>query len=729
MGISKSASSTLRPLFNNDLFLLLFLAAIALLIRIVFFTGMYFDDDPYFAGKAYRLAFKEFQIVAGHYNSLRIGTYFPTVLAYRMFGVGQVSSVLYPLLLSFFSAAILFLFGKRFFNRTTGILAALAYAFYPLDVGLSSRLLPDPILPAISLFAVYLLFSADKKNLDAPQPTLECRGSYLVAGVLVGYLPTVNMSAFPIVLFFGLYLLFQAPPLRKAWGGRGATRLMLLRWALFGAGFLAVSVAEGLMYLNFLGDFFYKYKATLHHYNVEMNFHPNLCLYPDLMTHLHNCRPAAFGGWESYAAGYHYLALIPLLFFGIAKQRKWYLWILLWFGIVFGYLQFGSSSFTEYRPLHRLPRHLNMVTPAMVLLLAGGFEALRRGKTGRRLFGPALVCLLIASLVVIANRHQDTQADLLPQKAIHSFVQAVSPARIYSTESTVAHQKFLDGYLKTGRYGFLPSAVGLSLDGLVLVGDFRNAPGVVFGTKKYGLPPYWENVYRMDAEDLGGDFDIPANAPNLAYAFLPDAETETPMYRRSWETGSPVQVVAGSGPNSFRKFTAALRSDVAPSFLLEGRMRSTGISIAQPRDLGEYAFPHFKSGTLPDGCSGDENEPGRQPEPQGLLSKYKAVLSSWENHAAGQPSRVLHIVSNLTDEGQDLWLNMGPMDEFSAPAYFRVLVLDPASEDFGKGSPGPLNSFDPSSARCIHVPDTPAKGIALVLVCGDSTDCEFDGAQ
>ncbi|MBN2028633.1 glycosyltransferase family 39 protein [bacterium] len=495
--INSLKKKIIKQLLRNDLFLLIFLAILSLSLRVVFFNGLNWDDDPDYVQRAFQVAFQHKYIFPDN-NGLRIGTYYPAALFYLIFGINQATIVLFPLVLSFFSTIVLFRFGTRFFNQSTGIFAAILNSVYPLDVELSSRLLPDAILPGISLCAVYLLFIADKDNAEIISPKLRNKSHYFFSGLLVAYLPSVNMSAFPILLFFVLYLTIQSSSFifritnGYAWGK------IFSRLGLFGLGFLLFATSENSLYLHHLGDFFYKYKATIIHYNIDQNFHPDLCTYPDIMFQMHACKPFHFRGWASSYYGFHYLYLLILIIPGLFRCNRWYIWVFVWFWVVFGYLQFGSMSFTEYHPLHRLPRHLNMVTPPMILLLAAGFYALRLNRICKFLSLILLIILIIASMIVVVNRHRDLMDDVLPQKAVHSFIQAIKPDLLYASNNTIAYQRFLDKFNNKTQYLPLSTVVYEPDDGFVVLGEFRNSDEIERSNKIYRIPNNWQLAYTWE---------------------------------------------------------------------------------------------------------------------------------------------------------------------------------------------------------------------------------------
>jgi len=493
------------------------LVLLAFLIRAVFFYGLFFDDDQNYVFRAYQLLHHHALPLYGN-NGLRVGTYAPAALAYWLFGINSVSIALFPLALSLLSVAAVYRLGLLLFDRTAAVFAAVLLAFFPLDAELATRLLPDPLLSAVSLLTFYALLRADFENIGQTQ--IRRKFSYFGAGLLLGYLPMINMSSFPLLLFFGVYLLGRAVAVVAKARRTGCpwARQMIWPALLVIAGFAVFAAGEGFIYWRDTGDFLHKYRATLSHYNIENVFRPNLRTYPDNMFLL-TSHTFSFSRWKQVPYGFFYFALTAFLAPGLWKWRRRYLPIGAWFLITFGYLQFGSMSFTEYHPLHRMPRHLEMVTPPMILLLAAGLAALAKRRFGKWLSYTTVLFLVVTSWVILADDHQKADDALMPQKAIREFVVREKPARVYAYYSTFSYQRFLNQFATTTKFELLQSALSSAPEpGYVVLDDLPITRQILAFHGFKTIPSNWKLAYRLNVERRPG---LPANRQVLIYEVPP----------------------------------------------------------------------------------------------------------------------------------------------------------------------------------------------------------------
>ena len=137
---------------------LLGIVLLALIIRLLCFNGLNWDDDPDYVHKTYQVKTGKAFINLDN-NGFRIGTYYPAALTYALFGINDFGCGSYALFISLMSIVGIFYLGKLLFNEPTGLIAALLLAFYPLDVELASRLMPDGLLSGFSLFTSLLFVS------------------------------------------------------------------------------------------------------------------------------------------------------------------------------------------------------------------------------------------------------------------------------------------------------------------------------------------------------------------------------------------------------------------------------------------------------------------------------------------------------------------------------------------------------------------------------------------
>src|SRR3990172_4772499 len=98
--------------------LLLLLICFAVALRAVYFNGFIGSDDADYNYASFMLAQGDLSLDSHH--SKRLGLILPTALAFKVFGLGEISSVLFSLICSLTNIIIAFAAGKIFFNRNVG---------------------------------------------------------------------------------------------------------------------------------------------------------------------------------------------------------------------------------------------------------------------------------------------------------------------------------------------------------------------------------------------------------------------------------------------------------------------------------------------------------------------------------------------------------------------------------------------------------------------------------
>ncbi len=486
--------------------ILIIIIVLGLIIRLMFFNGLNWDDDPDYVYKTYRVQTGE-KFINLDNNGFRIGTYYPAALTYTLFGINDLGCGSYALLISLLSIIGVFYLGKLLFNESTGLIASLLLSFYPLDVELASRLMPDGLLSGFSLFTIYFLYRGDVKNIESDSNTLESKWSYIFCGLLLGWCTLVNMSAvvliFYLALYFFLSIIFFKEKLRKIGILKGFFTILALRYVIAVAAFLFIASIEGASYYKVTGDFLFKYHNTLSHYAVNHGFCTDLWMFPRIMFHLNPfSHSLQFQGLERSYYGFYYIVAVFGLIFGLFFKRAYF--INLWLIIVFAYLQWGSMSFTEYKLMHRLPRHLSLATPPMILCVAFFIGNLRPRILNKVISPIILSFLIISSLVFCYYRHQDLIDSVLPQSAINHYLESLKPKYVYACNNTIAYQRFLDKFQNRGRqYIDINYVKGArQKDAFVIVGEFRNWQDVVRKVlpNRYKIPPNWKLIDEITVE-------------------------------------------------------------------------------------------------------------------------------------------------------------------------------------------------------------------------------------
>jgi 4-amino-4-deoxy-L-arabinose transferase-like glycosyltransferase len=477
-------NETLQLKLSKYTTVLLFTLVLALIIRLYFFNGLNWDDDPDYVWRAHQVKTGKGFIYRDN-NGFRIGTYYPVAITYAIFGINDFGCGSYALAISLLSVVAVFYLGKLLFNTYTGFIAALLLAFYPLDVELASRLMPDGLLSGFSLFTIYFLYKGDIKNRNSEHGTLKSIWSYIASGLLLGWCTLVNMSAVVIITYVAIYFFFSIfffwKKIKKVGILRGFIKIVALRYVILVGAFLLVAFIEGVSYYRSTGDFLFKYNHTLTHYAGDHAFNKDLTMYPKIMFHVNSQGKFHFQGKENSYYGFYYIFTLLALIYGLTQFKRNAYFFNIWLLTVFLYLQWGSMSFTEYNPLHRLPRHLSLVTPPMILCLAffiGNF----RPQLIRKFISPIILSfLVISSSIFCYYRHQSLEDSVLPQAAIHNYLDFLKPKLVYAANSTLAYQKFLDKFKNKGRQyiDIRRAKYNRQEDAYAIVGEYRHWREVV----------------------------------------------------------------------------------------------------------------------------------------------------------------------------------------------------------------------------------------------------------
>lgn len=312
-----------------------------------------------------------------NWQNLRIGLIALQGLSMKTFGVNDLSYAV--VMFGFFSLGfyLTYAIGTRFQDRVFGLLAAALFAFIPKEINLTTILIPH--LPADALMALscYLLIRGlDRRKGAGPGYALFfCSGAALGAAYLIHEL---SMLLLPVLalMFWTRY------PLRDIFGNRKVLSAFLLVMAGFGAVFLAEQVyfyvTTGVLLLRL------KFIAVMGPRWIALN--------PvDLNTIDYTVYPRAMFFSYDYGIFYYMVALglcaLAFRFFRSQADRSalrnTHLIAIIWFGFIFFYLQFGSTSPTSYKPVFKLPHYLSFVAIPAALLAASFLYALLDGMAAR----------------------------------------------------------------------------------------------------------------------------------------------------------------------------------------------------------------------------------------------------------------------------------------------------------------------------------------------------------
>jgi hypothetical protein len=229
---------------RRSLLLLACIVVLAAAVRVYGFRGYAGFDDAEYARFAYRLAHE--RPYPGDYTGpavfpLRIGIIAPTALSYRLLGVSEWSTALWPLILSFAGIALAYSCTRLFFGAGAGVVAAALLAFLDADVDIATRLLPD--LPGAFFAAAAVTAIAWAWERAIAPPRLWLAGA--AAGLALGVSWLCKETVAYLAPFCFLWLLMTVR--------RDRDRAIAL-WAGVAAGAASVLLAEAAIYYAAWGD-------------------------------------------------------------------------------------------------------------------------------------------------------------------------------------------------------------------------------------------------------------------------------------------------------------------------------------------------------------------------------------------------------------------------------------------------------------------------------------------
>jgi 4-amino-4-deoxy-L-arabinose transferase-like glycosyltransferase len=318
-----------------------FIVGVGFLMRLACFTGLIGSDDVVYSHFAQLIAQLSYRPEL-HHAALRYGLLLPLGALYRVFGVGEWTTIMVPLLASTLSVPAVMLIGQKLLGSRVALLAGMLIATFPAELRYATILVPEPLAEFYGLVAIliYLYWGAENQT---------------SAGLLSGLCMGVAYLTKEPVLFVAPALMIDA--------------IVTRRWRLLLAitvGMLMIAGAEHTYYKAVTGDLMFRPHAMVQHNGslaaVEANRYLGRRLfeeYPRMMI----LPTWSFGLHSVFAI----LLALPACF--LLSVEKWRLPVL-WAVLPLIYLNFGTSSLTSYWVLPAEQRYLLFIYPPLFMLAA-----------------------------------------------------------------------------------------------------------------------------------------------------------------------------------------------------------------------------------------------------------------------------------------------------------------------------------------------------------------------
>jgi hypothetical protein len=347
----------------------------AVTIRIILFTG-YMNGDM---GNYIQEAHNFFE---GHYSveeiiknksikdlipnpnfnwqNLRLGLIIPAGLLMRLFGVSDFSFAMLMFGCFTLGYIMVYLLGKELISESFGILSALLFSFIPLEINLSTMLVPH--IPAASFMAVscFFLLKAPRVEERMGRLFIFLSGVSLSIAYLVW---EVSLLLMPVILMY-LAVVGGFP---KAF----FKKEFLTSCLFFASGFMPLYIAELIYFYNISGVLFFQQKFISVLGPKWLELHPSDLANLKWNIYLKSMFHSFFFGIFYYFVFGGLLTILFQYFFDHPGRKKllssmllpviWFLWL----GV---YLQFGTSSISHYQPIFKMSHYLSILSiPASLL--------------------------------------------------------------------------------------------------------------------------------------------------------------------------------------------------------------------------------------------------------------------------------------------------------------------------------------------------------------------------
>ena len=402
-----------KSLLNDTYFLLFIIAVFGLALRLIFFTGMGISDSL-----VYSQAANDIGTLNADTLSTRLGLVLATSIFYDIFGINDLSAVLFVLLTSISTIILIFYFGRLLFNEKIGLMSAFLLSFFPLDIVYSTQLLSDIPSAFFMALGVYIFLYAELKQ------KLQYGLSYLLSGIFIGIGYMIRESILLIALFFISYVIYK--------------RRIKKEYFFVPLGVIIIFVAESLIFLGLTGNFLFRTEASQsflleamqqHNFFGRLQFPTGLFHYPWLFL-------------TNSLLLYFYLFIFIAGVYVVITKKKESLILLLWFIPIILYLSFGSASFTQYLPFRAVDRYTSIITIPAILLLS--IFLLEKNKLMKKVMMPVTLLLLFTTSISSVYLH-DNRTSLDNLREIYPTLTGIDK-NIYIDSRSLMVLEFIDQY-------------------------------------------------------------------------------------------------------------------------------------------------------------------------------------------------------------------------------------------------------------------------------------------
>ncbi len=371
-----------------------------------------YGDDLSYAGLA-------LQIIHGHYSesasniyTVRLLQIFPIAFFYKAFGVGLLTSAAWNISSFVLSILIAFFIGKELYNEKVGVISALLLSFFPLVVtyiGTMSDDLPLMLFTSLAVMAIVYARSRNSKKwhfatgLLVLTPLLVTPLGVLILPFLLVYIlvelgrKKIAINRRTLYFAYGLIVALVLLTSFNYFEAKSPLITFSLNENYYSqvstTGYATAGAVPSVPSYYIAGMFPYKIITTLYESLASRQFNP-ISIWHNIYTVNYN----EFGFFM-------YFFVIAAIYLVIKKESRAYI-PLLWFGIIFAWLDIGPEHITlmpfNYLLMIRLLRYMMLVAVPIVVVMAMGIVKFVESNKKQRGLRVALSAILVVFLIATA---------------------------------------------------------------------------------------------------------------------------------------------------------------------------------------------------------------------------------------------------------------------------------------------------------------------------------------
>ncbi len=412
---------------NSSLSKLALLLLFAFVLRVIFFHGIAPGDPFTYSDAAWGIA-------QGHWNpgyfyeqTTRWAVLFPLAACYKIFGVREFSSALWPLLTSLGTVAVAYLLALHLKGERAALLAGIIVATFPLEIIYATQPMADCPLSFWLLLSLYCFVRG-----EAAETSKRKRWFFFISGIALALAYSTKFVAILIAPFFLLVLLWRR---RIEWN-----------WAWLGAGFLLVFAVEFVIFQQVTGNGLARLDLVLH----------------DKASHA----PITAGGFQVqngvwlylywmlvdfHYVGLSFVALLLIFVHRAIRRRENALdhggLLLLWAITFLLILTFYPTSTRPYVPLYKVEPYILMFSAPLLVV-----TAMWLSDYGKKVQFAALTLIVLSTLPFVYLLHEGYRAHGDNARAIWAFHQTHADRPMYVHRSDQRFLQYFDGFQRNDAY-------------------------------------------------------------------------------------------------------------------------------------------------------------------------------------------------------------------------------------------------------------------------------------